>query len=69
MGKILAYKHEDLRSDPQHPCKKPGMARGTCNPSTGVEIRDRWGTGTYCLESLANQGASSSMRDLVKGIK
>lgn len=65
MGKTRAVQTWPPENRSPDPCKKPGMARGTCNPSAGVEVGDRWSPGTYCLESLNNQEGSGSMRDQV----
>lgn len=33
--KCLVCKHEDLSSNRQYPCKKPGVTERACNLSTG----------------------------------
>lgn len=35
MGKVVAEKYEDLKSDPQISGEKPGLVECICNVSTG----------------------------------
>lgn len=37
----LSRKCEDLSSDPQRPCKKPGMGACTCNSNAGEIMMGR----------------------------
>lgn len=45
-AKCLLYKHEDLTSDPQQPCKKWGVLAQTCNPSL-VQVETHTHVNTY----------------------
>lgn len=35
LSNVFVTQCEDLRSDPQRPCKKSGMGACTCNPNAG----------------------------------
>ena len=42
LGKCLLLKHEDLRSDPQHPCKSymKMLKDASANPEAGAERQE-----------------------------
>lgn len=67
-GTDSTHRQEDLVSDTQRPCLKPGGAMGTCNASAGDSV-DRRPRARLRLAGLAETGSFHVQRDTISKIR